>query len=913
MVVTHEARAQLAGVETRARGTFAAKGKTAPLEIHALASAGAVPQPMRVLVPMVGRDAELHQIEAALAAARDARGSAIAIRAEAGLGKSRLKYESARCARALGLEVHEGRALSFGGKPYLPLSALLKDALSLPELPARGEILSHVTDAAARLRLKTVDRHHLADVLGARYDESPLVHLEPQDVRLNALIAIRAFARALADEKPRLLVLEDMHWADGASVEAAKWLARAAPGARYALLLLSRPGYEPPVEATELTLGDLADDAVETLLSLHLGTVPAAVVRQVKERAGGNPVYLEEMVRHLVESGVLGATGDGHGLRRELRADDLPESVEAMIRVRLDRLSPDVKKVAQYGAVIGRTFLHDLLSRLQEIEESATAGVQELCRRELIFEQRRHPHLSFIFKHALTRDVAYQSILSGKRRQIHRAVADAVEIVLGAEGFLAMLGHHREHAGQAEEARAAYLAGARQAMALHAHEEAERLYRAYLRLVEQPTQQSIDARCELGYRVLAVRGRTKDAEIELAATLDEARRTGNHAAEAAALRYLGDLYGRTQRRAEARELLEQAAAIARERGDRRLLGIVVAGLGTVARGDGRGAEARDRYQEGLALHRETRDRRSEAVGLGNLAILHYDEGRIEEAIALYEQALAIDREVGNRSDEGHALGNVAAMHEIRGRRDVALALYAEALALDREVGSRRDETFVLGNLANIYQDQGRNEEARRHHELALDSTRETGDRRVEGIVLGNLAGLSMDEGRLEEARDLYVLALAIDREMGDRHAEGVILGNLAYWDLLAARDGTRAAELIDQAEPLLSGVGDAIQIGRLHGIRGFLALAHGGSHAAALARAAEPLAGLEADQGTELRRTVAKLDRAARARDAGQQLLCGHCPEDLTHGQRRWLRERRPDVIPSELMARLQADGTLLA
>src|SRR5262249_4937325 len=160
--------------------------------------------------------------------AKTGQGTVIGIRGDAGMGKSRLEYETARVARGMGFDVHEGRAIGFGGMAFWAIRGLLEDALGLPEMPGKDEVLARGSGTADRLGLKAVDRHHLADLLGARYADSPIQHLKPGDVRLNAMIGIRTFCQEAAREKPRLMVLEDMHWADAASAEAAEWIAQGA-------------------------------------------------------------------------------------------------------------------------------------------------------------------------------------------------------------------------------------------------------------------------------------------------------------------------------------------------------------------------------------------------------------------------------------------------------------------------------------------------------------------------------------------------------------------------------------------------------------------------------------------------------------------------------------------------------------
>ena len=941
VLITTGSRKALSGVLTKRRGAHAMKGKAARIQLHALQSARALAKKIRVSASMVGRDAELRRFREAIERIKAGRGSAIGLRGEAGMGKSRLKWEAAKLARAAGVGVYEGRAVSFGGATYQAIAELLRHALGVGSGASKEEVCVRVRAEAERLALTPVDRHHLADVLGARYQDSPLRHLDGKTIRLNNTVAIRASCQAIARQSPTMLVLEDMHWADEMTREAAEWLTEGISEFPLLVVLLYRPGYEAPRAVEQIELRELGEESVDGLLKAHLGAVPEKVAGLVRRRAEGNPFYVEELVRHLLETGVLGQTDEGYVLLREPDLQDVPGGVERVIAARLDRLPADVKRVVRLGALIGRSFLFDLLERLDAAK--AEPGIRYLLARELVLEKAAEP-LEFIFKHALTRDVAYSGILAAQRTKLHRAVAEAIESVFSEEereGHAAMLGHHWQQAGDASRARHCYLAAARTAVNQYAHEEAAALYRAHLKLVDEPTQESIEVKMELGAKVLQVRGRVKEAEAVFREAVDEARLLGLRGVEGVSRQLLGVVLWTTGRKGEARTLNRQALAIHREVGNREDEGTVLGNMASMHREQGQMGEAEALYEQALAIHCEAGNRKLEGIVLGNHALLHAGQGRMEEARRGYERALLTHRETGNRRDEAMVLGNLGALHQDQGRLEEARKCYEQSLAIVREFGDRRIEGMALCNLALLNAEQGRFEEARRGYEHALDIEVEVGDRRTQVMVLVNLGNLHQGQRRVDEARVIYDRALAISRELGDRSYEGAVLGNLgnlqellgqmdearttheqalaihrdlrdprfegfalgnlAHLELLSTGDVVRAAALASEGVGLLREVGDKLGLGNILCWQGHIALNRGESASEPYERVRRIAEELSITSESELQKNIAMLARAQATLEAGEPLICGYAPGDISSGQMEWLRKNRPDAIPTSL------------
>ncbi len=758
VVATEECRLKLTAVSTKDRGKHAAKGKKAALHLHAIAARQARGRTIRATAPMVGRQKELTTIEEAMVEAAAGHGAVIVVTGEAGIGKTRLRHEAARRARQCGLSSHTAAARSFGEQAYGTIGSLLRAMLGLAEGEPASRSLECVSHACRELRLSPTDRHHLAELLGHRFPNSPIVHLDADNARLNNRLAAAAFLRASGEVRPRLIVLEEMQWADPSSIDIVRELAREAPKSRYLLLILSRQPIETVDGAREISLEGLSGKQLAELCRIYLGdAIPSSLLAQLVERAGGNPLFLEELVRHLSRSGLLQMTDDGYQLRRRPSEDDLPPRLEALIAARLDRLPPDARLVAQNASAIGQTFREDILNDLPGIRRKARKNLQILLETQIVLMQAEKPIASYCFDQALTRDVAYAGMLTSQRRSIHLAVAETIErrFEKDLSPFLPMLGYHWERANQTDRARERYLAAARNSVDRHALEESEQLYRSCLSLFVTPCKQSIRARNELAESILQCQGRMGEAEAEHLCALSEARSIGETSEVIASLRELGVVKLNTGQMEDAARLLRQALQMARKVGADREVGMVLGRLAVLELDTGRMKPALRRFQQALKMARSRHDRLSECSIESNRALVYRSQGYPKKARRLFRKALRIARELGRRRNEGIALANLAIVSGDLGHLEDAAQLYGRAALVAREVGDRRLIGATLQNLAWVRQTQGANDDAVALLEEALEIAHQTRNPRLEGYSLGNLANALLAASRRKEARQLF--------------------------------------------------------------------------------------------------------------------------------------------------------------
>jgi class 3 adenylate cyclase/tetratricopeptide (TPR) repeat protein len=540
-------------VRVNALGPTPVKGLTEPVEVYELLGASALRRRLqaavaRGLTRFVGRQHELDTLSQALEQARTGHGQVVALVGEAGVGKSRLVYEVVHSHRTQDWLVLESASVSYGKvTAYFPLIDLLKRYAHIEDSDDTRTIRAKVTGQV--LTLDTALQEALPALLGlldALPDDSPFLTLDPPQRRQRTLDALKRLLLRESREQPLLVVCEDLHWIDTETQALLDSLVASLPTVRLLLLVNYRPEYQhgwgSKTYYTQVRLDPLPPASANELLQALLGDDPSLepLKRLLIERTEGNPFFLEESVRALVETGVLVGTPGAYRLEQALPSIQVPATVQGVLAARIDRLLPEEKRLLQTTAVIGTEVPFALLQAIAELpEEDLHRGLAHLQAAEFLLETRLFPERDFTFKHALTHEVAYSSLLLEQRRALHARIVEALETLAG-EGVAEQVERLAHHAlrGEAWDKAVAYGRQAgEKALARSAYREAvvcfEQALAALEHLPEQRNtlEQAIDLRLTLRSALLPSgdRGRIlaylREAEA-LAETLDDPRRLG---------------------------------------------------------------------------------------------------------------------------------------------------------------------------------------------------------------------------------------------------------------------------------------------------------------------------------------------------------------------------------------------------
>jgi tetratricopeptide (TPR) repeat protein len=440
------------------------QGVSEPLRVYELEGVGALRTRLDVsrsrgFSRFVGRADEMATLEAAFQRAAAGNGEVVGVVAEAGVGKSRLCYEFVERCRSKGILVREAHGISHGSSiPLLPILELLRGFFGIREGESPTEARQKTAGAILLLdETLTEQLPVLFELLGVPDPEKRVPRDEQEGLQPRISRIIRRLVRARSEREPAVILIEDLHWIDAATESFLEDLVEVAATTRTLLLVNFRPEYHADWMQKsyylQLPLTPLGPEAVADLLRDLLGDDPsvAELGSLIQERTGGNPFFIEEVVRSLGETRSLEGSPGAYRLVEPIEEIALPSTVNAVLSARIDRLPEREKQLLQIASVVGRSFSEAVMRRVAELpDEDLSAGLRALVGAEFIHEEALYPELEFAFKHPLTREAAYGSQLTERRARLHAAVADAIEALYPErlDDQAALLAHHRESAGE---------------------------------------------------------------------------------------------------------------------------------------------------------------------------------------------------------------------------------------------------------------------------------------------------------------------------------------------------------------------------------------------------------------------------------------------------------------------------------
>ncbi len=825
-------------VQVNALGPVPIRGLTEPVEVFELVGASTIrgrlqASAARGLTRFVGRQQELVTLQQALEQAGAGHGQVVAMVGEAGLGKSRLAYEFVHSHYTPGWLVLESASVSYGkATPYYPVIDLLKRYSHVEEHDDTRTIRAKVTGQVLTLDLALQDAvPALLSLLDALPEDSPFLKLDPPQRRQRTLDALKRLLLRESQEQPLLLVFEDLHWIDDGTQALLNSLVESLLTARLLLLVNYRPEYQhgwgSKTYYTQIRLDPLPPGNTDELLQALLGDDPrlAPLTPLLIARTEGNPFFLEESVRTLVEAGVLQGERGAYRLARPLESLQMPATVHAVLAARIDRLPPADKHLLQSAAVIGHEVPWPLVQAIAALsDEALQRGLAHLQAAEFLDETRLFPERELRFKHALTHEVAYSSLLQERRRALHARIVEAVER-LYTDRLTEQAERLAQHAvrGEVWAKAVAYCRQAgTKALARAAFREvvgySEQALAALRHLPESRAtqEQAIDLRLDLRGALLEL-GELRQmlAHLGEAATLaaalgDQPRRGRVAAFMCRYLREMGDHDSAVAAGQQALAVAETLGDVALQVMAQQFLGVAYYALGDHRRAMGvlrsnveslagdllresfglvgypavnsrswfvRCLAELGAFPEGVA-HGEEAIRIAEAVdhphslilaylGVGFLALRQRDLSR---AIPVLERCLDLCRVYNILLWFPEAAAALGYTYVLSGRVAEALPLLEQADQRDAAMGTMGGRSLRVSYASEAYLLAGRMEEALQLAERALDLSRDHKERGYQAWALRLLGEIAAHQAppEIEPAAQHYRQARALADELGMR-------------------------------------------------------------------------------------------------------------------------------------------------
>jgi class 3 adenylate cyclase/tetratricopeptide (TPR) repeat protein len=806
-------------IECEALGERTAKGKAepvrvfravAPREVRSRIDAAAA----RGLSPFVGRGAELDRLRALFAEVQSGKGRAVLLTGPPGIGKSRLLREL-RVALADQAEWLEGHCTAIGQmSPYLPVIEVARRAFGLGEGDDAAEVAARI-DAAPRLAAAAP---YLKFLLHAGAADEQVTQLDPLERQFRILDAIWELFQRQADDRPLVLVGEDLHWVDEQSERVLAHLVRRIGEARVLLIVTSRPGYAPALgggDLPTLVLSSLAeeDSARIARAALNADALPPELAKRVLARAEGNPFFLEEVVRSLLEEGVLGHEDGRVVLRRPLESVRIPVTVQDVILARVDRLPRPAREALQLASVIGREFTARLLERISDLGTGLGSTLAELEKLELVVGTQAEAEVAYMFNHALTHDVAYSTLLGDRRKALHRAVAAAITELYAdrLDERWGVLAHHHEAGEDWPQALACLLRGGTQAAVDCANRVALDLYDRAVAVADRLGDEGRSGLVEaLKGRGLArfVLGDLTRAAADFERLHAEAERAKDRALEGTALLYAGSMHIFGGRGGVAEERFRAALALT---GDDMpgLTGAINAMLGTllVRAGPERQAEGDDCLSKAMAVAEQITDPLGQAFVVNMSMARRTWQGRYDESLALAARFGPVIARGGFAAFKTHLGWARSLAYAGRGEFRAALQELEAVLAICERNGDALSMGRCLNTLGWIHGDLQDPERALAFNRRCLEVTEER-DPEVAANAHLNAADALVALGRWQEADEEYEridrfvrTATGHDRRMSWRYAQHLYVNrgtlHLRHGDV--GRAATAASACLDLA------------------------------------------------------------------------------------------------------------------
>jgi class 3 adenylate cyclase/predicted ATPase len=817
------------------------------------------------LTPFVGREKELQQLGSIFKKVQKGSAAAVALIGEAGVGKSRLieefrKQGEGKAQWLIGRCRYLGRTL-----PFQAFRDHLHSYFDISEY-------EHLMDTRRKIKTKAHSlfkrktNHYLPyfylflslDIPESISDK--VKYLDPEHLQLEQFITVKALFRELSKQRPLILCIEDMYWIDHESLELIKFLAEGLKDMPVLFLLETRPKEESMLAKVK---GEIKTAFRERYVEMRLKPFTSkeglsmvksfigisgyrdSICNTIFEKSEGNPFYIEEIIHSLMDAELLKKKNGMWQLTKKTASFEVPDSVEAVIRSRIDRLSDNEKKLLSQASVIGKSFPHPILQRLNA-DEQIDGALRTLIGREFIIRRnvaahgesqegihgwngsavQYHSDVEYMFKHVLIRDVAYQGLLKKKRKKIHREVAKSIEEIFRkrAPEYYESLAFHYYQGDVFEKSYHYYKKAGNTAKELYRNSTAIECYSKAMKIHKRLFPDNDEEKAELLANIGDVDAIRGDYDNALEKYNSAVRRYTAVEKRADIKRKIANMFFNKSEYNRAIASYGEAIAMLQEKTFSSILSEILidfAWLLSMRKGDH--AHAKEMTTKALTNLVKDKQPIIYAKGINTLGGICYNMSNYDEALKYYQETLHVYETLNNKRGIGHASNNLGLIYRNKGEFNIALAYNARYLSVSEEIGDRKGLGIACNNRGGLYHDKGELNTALKYYRRYLTIAEEIGYKRGVCIAYGNIGIVYRKKGKLAKALEYYERCLAISEEIGYR--QGICLASnyigIAYFykgEYDIALRHLRRYLSISEGIDYKSGIADAcFNIGRIYG------------------------------------------------------------------------------------------------
>ncbi|MCK4404021.1 MAG: tetratricopeptide repeat protein [candidate division Zixibacteria bacterium] len=762
--------------------------------------------------PLIGREKEIALIERIIARVMNHQSQTLSIVGEPGIGKSRLTEKLMDLCLEKKIKGLLVDCQFYGSNiPLLPWIQILKKYCDVVETDGASTKERKLLDI-----LKKIDSERWTplfnDLLGLSISENEWT--KSLDGKTRRQILFRTIVELIlssAMKKVTCLIFEDAHWIDQTSLDLLLYFSQRIPSYPILLVLVHRPELRvKDLEKTEnyekILLGELNKENALNLASLHLKItqLPDQMGKLIWEKSRGNPLYLQELIHSLRDSDQL--IWNEHKKSYELSCDpsqiEIPDTIQDVIMTRIDRLGEAGRKVVKTASVIGRVFSFNTLASILPCplsESKLKYWLGYLDKLDLLPLKETEPNLQYIFKHALTQEVAYNLLPFAQKESLHLKIGDYYEKKFknSLDEKCELLAHHYENSRNLNKAFIYLVKAGNKGKRGYSNHEAIRFFDRAKKIYQQDLiakkqKRQIKQASKLMFGLLEHRGEVyqligeySQAEKDFLTLLNLSKKTKKRSNQIKALNHLGELFWLRADYSTSQAYVEEARRISFSLKDDLGLAVSFNNFGDINRRQGSFDRALQFYKSSLKHFKKIKDGDGIARSYNNIGISYWSLGTLSEASEYFERALRVRRESGDKVGEAKTLNNLALIYQDRGNLSQSLEMLTSALEIFRRIGDKRNSGYCLGNMGTIHKNQAEFSNALKAFRDSIQIFSDIGDQHALTYSIGNIGDVQLKMGNLDEAKRCYDQTLSAAKRLGDEELESETFSRFGEYYLLS--------------------------------------------------------------------------------------------------------------------------------